>query len=54
MKVTAEGVETEEQIEFLIKENCDIFQGYYFSKPLSVKDIEKDILESSDNMLITP
>lgn len=34
MKVTAEGVETSEQLEFLRVNNCDIVQGYFFSKPL--------------------
>ena len=32
--VTAEGVETEEQSVFLAEHDCEIFQGYYFSKPL--------------------
>ncbi len=30
----AEGVETEEQAEFLIDNQCDFVQGYYYSKPL--------------------
>ena len=39
IKVVAEGVETKEQLEFLKESNCDFAQGYYFSKPLKVADI---------------
>jgi len=35
MKTLAEGVESDDQIQELKKLNCDIFQGYYYSKPLS-------------------
>lgn len=38
MTVIAEGVETKEQAEFLARNNCNIAQGYYFSKPLSKKE----------------
>ncbi len=41
LKTVAEGVETEEQFQFLLKNNCDIFQGYYFSKPLTRKQFEE-------------
>jgi EAL domain-containing protein (putative c-di-GMP-specific phosphodiesterase class I) len=34
MTVVAEGVETPEQLDFLWKRNCDVAQGYFFTKPL--------------------
>ena len=34
LTVTAEGVETAEQLELLRKQGCDQMQGYYFSRPL--------------------
>ncbi|MBW2281597.1 MAG: EAL domain-containing protein [Deltaproteobacteria bacterium] len=40
LSVTAEGVETREQEEFLRAEGCDSFQGYRFSRPLSPGDLE--------------
>jgi EAL domain-containing protein (putative c-di-GMP-specific phosphodiesterase class I)/GGDEF domain-containing protein/PAS domain-containing protein len=39
VKVFAEGVETEEQIDVLERLQCDYFQGYYYSKPLKVDTI---------------
>jgi len=39
LKVIAEGVETAEQLQVLNKLNCNIGQGFFFSKPLSAKDI---------------
>jgi diguanylate cyclase (GGDEF)-like protein/PAS domain S-box-containing protein len=41
LKVIAEGVETEEQLEFLRNLQCDEIQGFYYSKPLPANDIEK-------------
>lgn len=41
LKVTAEGVETEEQFTVLSNVNCDYIQGYYFDKPLTVEEINK-------------
>lgn len=41
LSVIAEGIETEGQASFLRKANCDFAQGYYFSKPISVKDLEE-------------
>ena len=36
LEVVAEGVENTDQIELLQKYNCRFFQGYYYSKPLTV------------------
>ncbi len=38
MEVIAEGVETIEQVAFLLEEGCTIMQGYHYSKPLSAND----------------
>ncbi|MFC0469376.1 EAL domain-containing protein [Halalkalibacter kiskunsagensis] len=41
ISVIAEGVETKEQLDYLVGLKCDKVQGYYFSKPLSVVDFER-------------
>lgn len=41
MLVVAEGVETEEQYKFLLDCNCDMFQGYYFNRPMDSNDFSK-------------
>lgn len=43
VQLVAEGVENINQLAFLRKNNCDIIQGYYFSKPLPVDEFEAKI-----------
>ena len=43
LKVVAEGVETEEQLEKLKELNCDFLQGYYFSKAVVGSEVCKMI-----------
>lgn len=68
MKVVAEGVEDEEQLNFLKTQGCDIAQGYYISKPLSAEqytlwlerwpygvqsDCTSELLDDSDDVKLT-
>ncbi|XKH01666.1 EAL domain-containing protein [Marinobacter nauticus] len=38
LSTIAEGVEVKEELEFLLENGCDVFQGYYFSKPVSASE----------------
>lgn len=38
LTVVAEGVETENQKNFLLENGCDVIQGYLFSRPVSAED----------------
>ena len=39
LKVVAEGIETDEQRQFLLEQNCDIGQGYLFGKPMPLTEL---------------
>ena len=45
LKVLAEGVETAEQKEFLLREGCDYIQGYYFGKPMKADDFLEEFIK---------
>lgn len=40
MKIVAEGIESREQVDFLTAQECDLIQGYYFAKPMSLDEFE--------------
>ena len=46
--VTAEGVELQEQVDFLIEHDCDIAQGYYFSRPISASEVYKRFIYDTE------
>lgn len=41
--VVAEGVETKDQVEYLVKHKCNKIQGYFFCKPLPEQEVLKVI-----------
>ncbi len=47
LKVVAEGVETQEQLEFLRSQGCDEVQGYYLSKPLAAGELTAKFHETA-------
>jgi EAL domain-containing protein (putative c-di-GMP-specific phosphodiesterase class I) len=51
LKVIAEGVETAEQLQYLKDNDCDHFQGYYFSQPLPIEELEA-LLNSRYTLLV--
>ena len=44
--VVAEGIEDEKQLKFLKDMQCDLGQGYYFSKPVPASEMEKLLLKN--------
>jgi len=52
MTVLAEGVETPEQAQWLIKTGCDYLQGFYFSRPIPKKDF-LDIMKANKTIRVT-
>ncbi|MEF9893744.1 MAG: EAL domain-containing protein [Anaerorhabdus sp.] len=41
MKTVAEGVETKDQVDYLKTLGCDMIQGFYYSKPITVSEFER-------------
>lgn len=49
MKVTQEGVESQESMEYLRSIGCDVVQGYYYSKPLAMLEFIRFLEKGDDN-----
>jgi EAL domain-containing protein (putative c-di-GMP-specific phosphodiesterase class I) len=47
MKSLTEGVETQEQAEFLRSVGCGRLQGYYYGKPMSVTELRDKIADGT-------
>ena len=56
MTTVAEGVETREQLSFLILHKCDDFQGYFISRPLTAEAFEQAHAkwESTSSRILSP
>ncbi|KYJ86610.1 putative bifunctional diguanylate cyclase/phosphodiesterase [Sulfurovum riftiae] len=52
LKTVAEGVENEEQFEFLKSNGCNLFQGFYFSKALEHRAFETFYLNNREQRQI--
>ncbi len=52
LRVTAEGVETEEQARLLRSIDCDELQGFLFARPMSVEDIDQRLEDENARELL--
>jgi diguanylate cyclase (GGDEF)-like protein len=50
LNITAEGIETQEQLEYLQRRGCEEGQGFYFSRPVPADAIAQMLKESSQQM----
>ena len=48
LNVIAEGIESKKELDYLRSNKCNIGQGYYFSKPVSIDEIEQSMITQSD------
>jgi diguanylate cyclase (GGDEF)-like protein/PAS domain S-box-containing protein len=54
LRIIAEGVETEEQLAFLRREQCSEMQGFLFSQPLSAAEFEEALRRSVHPLVSAP
>lgn len=54
LRVIAEGVETQAQMNYLHSQGCDEIQGYYFSRPVPAAELERLLYEKGNIPLELP
>lgn len=54
LEIMAEGIETPEQWQMMQDLGCDAFQGFYFSRPITARDFEQFVKESSEMRNVPP
>ena len=54
VRVVAEGVEDEGQLNLLLHKGCDLFQGFYLSEPLSVDEMNAALEERNPVLFAHP
>jgi EAL domain-containing protein (putative c-di-GMP-specific phosphodiesterase class I) len=54
LKVTAEGIETADQLRYLLERGCDEGQGYLFSKPVPAAAFARLVLDQTAGQLLLP
>jgi len=47
LEVVAEGVETQEQLDFLRRHRCDAIQGFLIAKPMPLSEFQRFFLDGS-------
>jgi diguanylate cyclase (GGDEF)-like protein len=47
LKNIVEGVETKEQLEFVLSNGCDYIQGYFYSPPIPAEEFEEKFLKNN-------
>jgi len=46
LRSIAEGIETEEQLRYLARKDCDLLQGFYFARPLYPEDVPDSLRQN--------
>ncbi len=52
IQVVAEGVETDEQLRFLVRRKCDEAQGHFVARPVAAKDFSSAVRACADNSIM--